>query len=849
MEKCVNLNSINDYEKQNYNGYGFASSDNNSNPIVEIGKHQDGRLRSGIRHFKESNTLQMGIFHIDKSISLDCGFKRFANGDICISKKFVDSTKYGLIGSGPSLYIYENGNWCYGKFVRGKVNGSAIFYNAKTSKLYYREYSGSSYQNEQEIDYLDYVSSLNINFSSQAGLGKYNLNYEIFQSHYYTNCDVYAMGMQYDEDGLGYAEWKTEDKYIGEWQAGQRTGLGVYYYKNKTAYGLFENSKITEYRFEIFNTGEIDFGFENSLIPRFTFLPNGDFIVHSLTKYALYINSDFSVSFDEYDESRHWIQKVKTLNINRTIDNNSNNSSSGSSNSSGNSTNKSTTTSKTTKNNNSTATSLDAEKELEELIGLSGVKKELKRIKAYLAKNKGKKLNLHMVFTGSPGTGKTVVARLIGKILYNAKILPKDTFIEASRQTLIGEYVGHTAVKTNKVIDEAIGGVLFIDEAYSLNSHSKNDFGHEAVAELLKKMEDLRGDFCCIMAGYTKEMEDFISMNPGFKSRVQFFINFPNYSKEELEKIARIFLKKNELTASDSVVKSLVDIVWSKADNKDFSNAREVRMVIDKLAMIQSERTINDFSDREIKMEDVNVYINENSVVIRDESSAKMTKMIDYFKLKQDNLEYQDKHYIEDKLNIIESIVAITVETKNDFYESSGFIVSDDGYIVTAAHCINIKGGEIKVRRRVFDRFKNELDAYYTAKICAIDKENDVAIIKIDVKGKVPYLRLLKEYTDNFEPTRQIVILGYPFGVSRFDNLSITEGKIVSYQNMEKGRRIINLDCEAKQGNSGSCVIDAETGRVIGVLSGSHIGGVAYQEEINYCSPIEFVWQLIRKNQ
>ena len=318
MEKCINLNSATDYEKQNFNGYAFASSDNNLNPIIEFGKHQNGKLKSGIRYFKQSNTLQMGKFNTSKSISLECGFKRFSNGDICISNKFTDVTNVGLIGAGPTLYIYKNGNWCYGKFVRGKVNGSAIFFDANSCKLYYREYAGKSYKNEQEIYYLDYIPSLKIGLFREDGIGMYDLDYTTFQSHYYTNCEVYAMGMRNCEDGLGYAEWTSGDKYIGQWRNGDRDGLGIYYYANKTVYACFNKSKLTEYRFEIFNSGEIDFGYESSAIPRFSFLTSGAFVVQGSGKYALYVNPDFMVSIDEYSTDRNWVQRAKTININNT---------------------------------------------------------------------------------------------------------------------------------------------------------------------------------------------------------------------------------------------------------------------------------------------------------------------------------------------------------------------------------------------------------------------------------------------------------------------------------------------------------------------------------------------------
>ena len=166
-------------------------------------------------------------------------------------------------------------------------------------------------------------------------------------------------------------------------------------------------------------------------------------------------------------------------------------------------------------------------------------------------------------------------------------------------------------------------------------------------------------------------------------------------------------------------------------------------------------------------------------------------------------------------------------------------------YMVSAAHVVNFTKPKISVRRRVLDRYLNEVDVYYDANIVALDSENDIAILKINVKGEIPHLYLPEEGSSDLDLSSRIAILGYPFGVSRFDNVSITEGKIASYQNVGL-KRVINLACEAKVGNSGSCVIDLSSGLCIGVLIGAHLKD---REEINYCAPIDYVWKLVRKYQ
>ena len=254
----------------------------------------------------------------------------------------------------------------------------------------------------------------------------------------------------------------------------------------------------------------------------------------------------------------------------------------------------------------------ESEKKLNHLIGLSGVKENIQKIKAYAAANKGSKnLNIHMCFLGNPGTGKTEVARYIAGILYENRILPENKVVEVDRSGLVSQYFGATAEKTSQVIAKAMGGVLFIDEAYALGNNSDaglTDYGKEAIDTLVKAMEDHRGEFCVIFAGYKNEMEKMLSVNPGLRSRIQFVLDFPNYSRDELKSIADLMLKGRGYSICDTAMDRMLDITDIKRKEANFANAREIRNILDQVIMCQNLRCL-DSQDKEIGLADVNKYI------------------------------------------------------------------------------------------------------------------------------------------------------------------------------------------------------------------------------------------------
>lgn len=250
----------------------------------------------------------------------------------------------------------------------------------------------------------------------------------------------------------------------------------------------------------------------------------------------------------------------------------------------------------------------EIEKELSTLVGLEEMKKTIREIYAWLYVNKkreeeglktGKQV-LHMMFKGNPGTGKTTVARLLGKLFFNMNVLSKGHLIEAERADLVGEYIGHTAQKTRDLIKKALGGILFIDEAYSLARGGEKDFGKEAIDTLVKHMEDKGNEFVLILAGYSREMDQFLSLNPGLQSRFPLVIDFPDYTVNQLMEISGIMLKEREYALSKEAEWKLRDHLTMVKNQMPFtfSNGRYIRNIIEKGIRTQAMRLLMNESYR-----------------------------------------------------------------------------------------------------------------------------------------------------------------------------------------------------------------------------------------------------------
>lgn len=234
--------------------------------------------------------------------------------------------------------------------------------------------------------------------------------------------------------------------------------------------------------------------------------------------------------------------------------------------------------------------------QLDEMIGLETVKQQVKEFIAVTVLNKKREekgLNtssqtLHSLFLGNPGTGKTTVSRIVGHVLYEKGIIAEDKLIETSRADLVAGYVGQTAEKTRKVLESALGGILFVDEAYTLASGGQNDFGKEAIDEILKFMEDHRSNIMIIFAGYTNDMEKFLETNPGLRSRIPNKFDFEDYTVDEMVQIGLFSLKKQQYHVNPSSYADLLKNNLSK-DN-DNSNGRWVRNLNDRIIKKQAVR-------------------------------------------------------------------------------------------------------------------------------------------------------------------------------------------------------------------------------------------------------------------
>ena len=198
-------------------------------------------------------------------------------------------------------------------------------------------------------------------------------------------------------------------------------------------------------------------------------------------------------------------------------------------------------------------------------------------------------MSLHLVFTGNPGTGKTMMARMMARIYRSLDILSRGQLVEVDRSGLVAGYVGQTAIKTQKVIEKAMGGVLFIDEAYALNGKSENDFGQEAIDTILKAMEDHRDDLVVIVAGYTELMDRFIHSNPGLESRFNRFLLFEDYTPEEMFEIFKMRCGKGYVLAPEA--EPLVrDYIAEESADPSFGNARGVRNLFEHILVAQNNR-------------------------------------------------------------------------------------------------------------------------------------------------------------------------------------------------------------------------------------------------------------------
>ncbi|HBS11958.1 MAG TPA: CbbX protein [Flavobacteriaceae bacterium] len=264
-----------------------------------------------------------------------------------------------------------------------------------------------------------------------------------------------------------------------------------------------------------------------------------------------------------------------------------------------------------------------------DLIGLEPVKTRIRETASLLTVNKARdemglskvQPSLHMSFTGNPGTGKTTVAIRMAKLLLKLGYVRKGHLVMVTRDDLVGQYIGHTAPKTKEILKKAMGGVLFIDEAYYLyRPQNERDYGQEVIEILLQVMEDNRDDLVVILAGYADKMDTFFTSNPGFKSRVAHHIDFPDYSDDELFEIAKKMLTEQNYTLADDADGILKEYIAKRRTQPHFSNARSIRNGLDRTILRQANRLFQK-GDVELTAKEL------NRIEHQDIASSRVLKM------------------------------------------------------------------------------------------------------------------------------------------------------------------------------------------------------------------------------
>lgn len=458
--------------------------------------------------------------------------------------------------------------------------------------------------------------------------------------------------------------------------------------------------------------------------------------------------------------------------------------------------------------------------------------------------------SLHLVLTGNPGTGKTTVARLIGKAYKELGLLKNGNLLEVTDKDLVAGYVGQTSIKTNEKIREALGGVLFIDEAYMLVS-SGNSYGQEAIGTLLKAMSDLKGQFSLIVAGYQNPMKRFLDANPGLQSRFANQFHMPDHTDEQLISIFKQKCEEIKALPSTELLDLLPGLLRAmRADRKasqiPWANGREIENLVDALKV--------QWADTQEKI------TKEDGVYLSFTPETLPKKYADLLKKKQSTGQQEayrlpesmilpadeDFTYPDDITMTEHGVVLIQCDKGQGRGYGSGSLLTSDGYILTCSHVIH-GADSVRVRLKIAGRTDGDI-SWHSARIVRDDPVHDCALIKIDIFNYFS----LSVTPENYEirPADEIFLLGYPFGAQISDSvdelaLSFFEGKVSSIQKNQNITRVF-VNMEAKSGCSGAPVFSRKTGEIIGILCGSQTSrNGELVEEINYILPMQHIREML----
>ena len=444
--------------------------------------------------------------------------------------------------------------------------------------------------------------------------------------------------------------------------------------------------------------------------------------------------------------------------------------------------------------------------------------------------------NLHISLVGNPGTGKSTVAKLMGEVYFELGLLSTGHVIKVTRDDLVAGYIGQTAIKTKERINEAIGGVLFIDEAYTLARGGESDYGQEAIDTILEAMTDKMGEFAVIIAGYPDEIEMLLQKNPGFKSRFFERIKIEDYTAKELKDIFIKDIEKNDLKIGNDLLNVLEDFMRRYYDGTprgkggEWANARTVITLSKKMrdrCKVENETVV----DIKHVPYELKKYLEETK------SSSTLPKKITDSQLRLPSVDILKQINEIDIKKMEQAVLFIeNKNTKGEVFYGTGFMITPNGHFITCNHVIK-DAQEINARVRIIANGHPE-DTIYKCELMNTFKDLDIALLKLDGRD-LPYLNLEKNLLFEFEKGKNVCLSGYPFGQRTAEDCTYTEGKIASTRT-ENELECINLDISGKCGNSGGPVIDKKTGNVIGVFIGSITEGQGLVEEINYMRPIKY---------
>lgn len=461
--------------------------------------------------------------------------------------------------------------------------------------------------------------------------------------------------------------------------------------------------------------------------------------------------------------------------------------------------------------------------ELNNMIGLQNVKDFFRRLvdniefdRSLIAEGEMKDSDyeipsLHMVLTGNPGTGKTTVTRLFGSILKELGVLKRGHTTETDRSGLVAGYVGQTALKTQKVLDSALDGVLFIDEAYALVSGGSNDFGQEAIDKVLKYMEDERGRIVVAAAGYPQQMQDFLRSNPGLKDRFTTVLNFPDFTEDEMWQIFE--LMAGQAKPGYNVHPDLADPVKEylrherEENNQYFANARTVRNLFQEILQEHKSRLRELRKLRTVQRDEL-LTITVDSIPTRILQLPTLSENhIPSIHLQLPEPNETSINLPQDKLTAVGTVIA---GSNGEGGTGSGFFISSIGHILTCHHVV---GG----RRDIFFRIEGH-SRLLKAEVLLSDPLRDMALLQVNGVGFNHFDLLRNDSIPNIG--EEIGLLGYPLGDKLGDEVSFQRG-VISSKRMKNGVKVFQHSADATYGSSGGPLFalnGTNRGKVLGVL-------------------------------